>query len=432
MSDFQLTTPEFEGAKEKSALIMSLLQRDAQQIDPDEFDGAFFRVLASFENQGRSQGMQDAENPFVVLSTEISKLLFERSQACLTAEDVPEQFSTDVGRFRHMIKEAVHNPGMLPLAIRVGKQMLGQIDPIENPTFLAQLQNDMGTAYVDLQIQQRKKAVDTAIGYYEKALEYRTLGRNPSEHAETQYNLGNAWLQQPGVNKFRTQALNNAQNAFDVAQRVADVNDAQNLPLIWLGLGTAIALNPEQDFGVGIELLFKALNAFNAEEQPEAWALTHTRLGAANLLNPHGKNSAAIPHYASALDHYGQQKMIERHAAILIQLAIAYLREGDDTSLQTATEIIQGIQPILEAERSTQQLVQLQTAFGPGFSSYLTLPYRAGLAAKASKLELATLKSELRELAELNLLRIITEPENAALYGSRAFEAARAACPTCS
>ncbi len=432
MSDFQLTTPDFEGAKEKSNLIMQLLKREPNQIDPDEFDGVFFRVLADFENQGRSQGMQDKDNPFTVLSNEISKLLYERTQACLTAEDVPEQFSTDVGRFRHMVKEAVHNPGMLPLAIRIYKIMLPQIDAEKHPGFLAQVQNDLGNVYVDLQIQQRKKAVDTGIGYLKQALSYRTIGRNPSEHAETLYNLGNAWLQQPGVNQFREEALSNALAALDAANRITAMEGGINSSLISQAMGTAITLHPKGDFGQGIQRLFDALNMFKKDEHPELWALTHTRIAAANLLKPEGATGAAITHYASALEYYGQQKMIERQAAILIQLAIAYLRENDDDALQTATEIIQSLFPILEAERSTQQQVQLQTSFGPAFASYLTLQYRASLAAKAAKLELATLRSELTELAELNLLRIITEPDKAGTLIKRAFEAARAACPTCS
>lgn len=434
MTEYHFTTPDLPNAEAKATLIMGLLQRQLEKVEPTDFDHTFFNVLAHYENQARKAGMANEQNPFLQLSQEVTQFLFQNAQHCLTANDAPTEFSSDVGRFRHMMKESVHQPGLVALAIRALKPLVERTTAPELRDFRGQVLTELGGAYLELQVEERAKAVRSAIGYLEEALTLRPLMADPLLHAETQYQLGNAYLQLPVALNERPAALQKAANAFDTARRIANAAEMYiNEALCAVGQGTALALSAradEGDFLQGLTLIEFARKFFEKEGHTREQTLVQLRLATLWLSPAHLQPKAALEQLdlASRSEHLSEHS----HLAIALQQVLAYLEIAGDTALVAAGETLNETMEWWLKSRSAQTNMQTATAMGPGWVHLLAPMAWTRLQAQISRIELDASESAQRQLAKLYVHALIASPGRGELFVSRALAAMRAACSTCS
>jgi len=187
------------------------------------------------------------------------------------------------------------------------------------PEDWAQTRNNLGNAYLARirgepdknNIERTEKNIEMAIKHFKQALEIRTRQALPEEWAQTQNNLGNAYL----VRVRNGQAEINIEKAIDHFQRALEVRTLEEFPEDWaqtqrnLAVGYAERIRGELVDNVekAIQHFQQTLKVYTYEAYPQEWAGTQNNLGISydRLRDEQEENiNRAIHHYQLALDIY--------------------------------------------------------------------------------------------------------------------------------
>ena len=191
------------------------------------------------------------------------------------------------------------------------------------PEDWAQTQNNLGNAYLarirgepdEYNIERTEKNIEKAIKHFQQALEVRTRQVLPEEWAQTQNNLGNAYL----VRVRNDQAEINIEKAIDHFQRALEVRTLEEFPEDWAQSQRNLAVGyAERIRGALVDNVEKAiqhfqqtLNVYTFDAYPQEWAGTQNNLGISydRLRDEQEENiNRAIHHYQKALDIYAVEE----------------------------------------------------------------------------------------------------------------------------
>lgn len=243
------------------------------------------------------------------------------------------------------------------------------------PTQWAKIQNNLGVAYAELSIGNRKVNLLKAITAYEAASRVRTEKDFPVEWALTQSNLGNAYFFLPASD--RKESLQKSILAHESALRVFT---EKSYPLDWAVIRNNLGLSywslPTGDHDANLE---KAINHFQAalrvlsEDQfPLSWAMVEHNLGNAYsdlsvLNNDSNLQITAIAAYESALRVRTEKSYPSMWAETLNSLANAHadLKSGrHDLNLQKAISLYEAALRVHTRNDFPAEWAQLQNNLG--------------------------------------------------------------------
>ncbi|MCF2145939.1 CHAT domain-containing protein [Desmonostoc muscorum LEGE 12446] len=276
-----------------------------------------------------------------ILDNKFGLLLSEWEKAKLSA--APLKFKRDVASFivnlSNLIKDFPHsNKIHIEIAITGYEIALTAFNREEFPKEWADTQNNLGTAYLYRISGNRPQNLDNAILKFQNALIVRNRNSFPEQWAITQINLGAAYTEQIHGNIFenREQAIKAYENALTVLTKE---KNPRYWALAYNNLGNAYCQRIKGDTNKNIEqaiVYYKnALEIFKFDRFPEDWAMTKNNLGLAYEKLNSGKPSInlelAIANYESALKIYTYELFPKDWAMLQNNLGNAYCErtEGD-------------------------------------------------------------------------------------------------------
>ena len=209
------------------------------------------------------------------------------------------------------------------------------------PEEWAQTQNNLGNAWLGLPTGDRTSNLENAIACYESALRVRTEQEFPEGWAMAQNNLGIAWDEQPAGDRAK-----NIGKAISYYESALSIYTEQEFPEGWAkaqnNLGNAWGNLPTGDMAENaakaIAYREASLRVYTEQEFPEDWAMVQCNLGKTWKKLPTGdraENTAkAIAYYEAALRVYTEQEFPEECAQTQNNLGNAWLGlpTGDRTS----------------------------------------------------------------------------------------------------
>lgn len=416
----QLVTPPGAAAQASALLIASLLKQEHEQVQltADVLNHEFFGVLANFEKQAERSGLVGADNPFTRLSAELVEWMNQQAAGRRTAPDVPPEFGEEIGRSRHMREEAAHNPGLLVIVVRMLEKLAARPELAAHPRVQAEVLKELGSAYAELPVADRQRAVQAGIARLLQAQALIPAGADPAFSAGILHDLGNAHLHLPQMGPLREAAVAAAGSAFESALALApDHTPPGGRALMHLGSATAAGLSGR--FQLALEQLLNALAIFTIDANPTGYAWVQARSGAV-YLQWQGAFAAAQAAYAAALGVHTVEANALMHTCLQSQLALAWLGTPGTAGVPAAALAIEAAQNALPAFAAPALAHQFSLAFGPVFAPWQGQAGRSQLLAEVAQLADATGGAERRQLCRAHLRMLVADPEQARAHLQRA------------
>ena len=417
----QLVTPPGAAAQASAILIASLLKQEQVELTADALNQEFFGVLADFEKQAVRSGLNGADNPFTQLSAELVQWMHQQAAGRRTATDVPAEFSEEIGRSRHMREEAAHNPGLLVIVVRMLEKLAARPELAAHPRVHAEVLKELGSAYAELPVADRQRAVQAGIARLLQARALVPAGQDPAFSAGILHDLGNAHLHLPQMGALRDTAVGAASAAFESALALApDHTPPGGRALMHLGLATAAGISGR--FQAALAEFVCALEIFTPTANPIGYAWVQARSGSV-YLHWQGAFAAAQAAYAAALSVHTAESNALMHAGLQAQLALAWLSTPGSAGVPAAARAIEAAQSALPAFAAPAMAHQLSLAFGPVFAPWQGAEGRSLLRAEVAQLADATGEAERRQLCRAHLRMLVADPEQAHAHLQRAAQA---------
>ena len=414
----QLVTPPGAAAQANAILIASLLKQEQVELTAEALNQEFFGVLADFEKQAARSGLSGADNPFTQLSAELVQWMQQQAAGRRTAPDVPPEFREEIGRARHMREEAAHNPGLLVIVVRMLEKLAARPELAEHPRVQAEVLKELGSAYAELPVADRQRAVQAGIARLLQAQALIPDGEAPAFSAGILHDLGNAYLHLPQMGAERDDAVAAAGTAFESALALApDHTPPGGRALMHLGWATAAGLGGR--FQLALEQFMNALAIFTIDANPTGYAWVQARSGAV-YLQWQGAFAAAQAAYAAALGVHTVEANPLMHACLQAQLALAWLSTPGTAGVPAAAQAIEAAQKALPLFAAPAMAHQFALAFGPVFAPWQGAAGRSQLLAEVAQLAAATGAAERRQLCRTHLRMLVADPEQARAHLQRA------------
>lgn len=417
----QLVTPPGAAAQASAILIASLLKQEQVQLTADALNREFFGVLADFEKQAVRSGLSGADNPFTQLSAELVEWMNQQAAGRRTALDVPPEFAEEIGRSRHMREEAAHNPGLLVIVVRMLEKLAARPELAAHPRVQAEVLKELGSAYAELPVADRQRAVQAGIARLLQAQALVAIGTEPAFSAGILHDLGNAHLHLPQMGPLRAAAVAAAGAAFESALALApDHTPPGGRALMHLGWATAAGLSGH--FQLALEQFMNTLAIFTIDANPIGYAWVQARSGAV-YLQWQGAFAAAQAAYAAALGVHTVEANALMHACLQAQLAMAWLSTPGTAGVAAAAQAIEAAQSALPDFAAPALAHQFSLAFGPVFAPWQGAEGRSQLLAEVAQLAAAPGAAERRQLCRAYLRMLVADPQQARAYLQRAAQA---------
>lgn len=417
----QLVTPPGAAAQASAILIASLLKQEQVQLTADALNREFFGVLADFEKQAARSGLSGADNPFTQLSAELVEWMNQQAAGRRTAPDVTPEFAEEIGRSRHMREEAAHNPGLLVIVVRMLEKLAVRPELAAHTRLQAEVLKELGSAYAELRVADRQRAVQAGIARLLKAQALIATGTDPAFSAGILHDLGNAHLHLPQMGPLRAAAVAAAGAAFESALALApDHTPPGGRALMHLGWATAAGLSGH--FQLALEQFMNALAIFTIDANPIGYAWVQARSGAV-YLQWQGAFAAAQAAYAAALGVHTVEANALMHACLQAQLAMAWLSTPGTAGVAAAAQAIEAAQSALPDFAAPALAHQFSLAFGPVFAPWQGAEGRSQLLAEVAQLAAAPGAAERRQLCRAYLRMLVADPQQARAHLQRAAQA---------
>jgi len=211
-------------------------------------------------------------------------------------------------RVQELEAQGQRDPQSLKQLIQGYEQIVGQLQPDENPLLYAAIQANLGLAYYELPTGDRGAHLQRAIACYREALRFQTPETAPLDYAMTQNNLGTAYYELPTGDRAA-----NLERAIACYQETLRFWTPESAPLDYAmtqyNLGNAYSDLASDNYPVSLERAIacyrEALRFWTPETAPLDYASTQHNLGNAYSDLPIGDRTAnlvqAITCYQEAL-----------------------------------------------------------------------------------------------------------------------------------
>ncbi len=187
--------------------------------------------------------------------------------------------------------------------------MLNTINPDNDVTELASIQNDLANTYVARVVGDRGENLEEAISLYRQALQVYTREAFPIKWATTQNNLANTYS-----NRIVGDRGENFEEAISLYHQVLQVRTRADFPMEWSttqhSLATAYSQRMRGDRGENLEKAishcYQTLEVWTREAFPIYWSSTQHQLAhiySNRICGDRGENfEKAISHFYQALE----------------------------------------------------------------------------------------------------------------------------------
>ncbi|MCL1474718.1 CHAT domain-containing protein [Argonema antarcticum] len=241
------------------------------------------------------------------------------------------------------------------------------------PKDWAQTQNNLGNAYLYRIRGERAENLEQAIGCYEKALQVHTRKQFPQDWARLQNNLGNAYIY-----RIKGERAQNLEQAIACSKRALQIRTRKVLPKDWAAtqnnLGNAyterILSSQTDNLNQAIIHYENALQVYTVETYPEQWAMLQNNLGTAssNYTIDRGKKlEKSIACFKRALFIYTQKAFSKDWAMLQNNLGTAYrgrLRKERAKNLEKAINCFENALQVYTFEAYPEQWAMTQNNRG--------------------------------------------------------------------
>ena len=263
----------------------------------------------------------------------------------------------------------------------------------------ATIQNNLGEAYRNRIQGEKPKNLETAITYFKAALEVHTAKDFPQEWVRLQNNLGLAYSEY-----IWWKSSDYLEAAIDCYLDVLKVCAAEVFLQEWadaqrnLGDAYRMSLRTQREndkterWKAAIDCYLAALHVYKREDSSEQWAVIQNNLGNAYFENIWGKREeyreAAIRHYLAALEVYTPKTFRERWARIKNNLGLTYIEIIKETKPETLEAAISCFKDALEV-RTSQAFPEnyIETQYNLGLTYQAALQFSNAYAAFAAAID---------------------------------------------
>jgi CHAT domain-containing protein len=263
----------------------------------------------------------------------------------------------------------------------------------------ATIRNNLGEAYRNRIRGEKPKNLETAITYFKAALEVHTLKDFPQEWVRLQNNLGLAYSE-----CIWWKNSDYLEAAIDCYLDVLKVCAAQVFLQEWadaqrnLGDAYRVRLRTQREnekierWRAAIDCYLAALHVYKREDSSEQWAVIQNNLGNAYFENIWEKREeyreAAIRHYLAALEVYTPKTFRERWARIKNNLGLTYIEIIKETKPETWEVAISCFKDALEV-RTSQAFPEnyIETQYNLGLTYQAALQFSNAYAAFATAID---------------------------------------------